>query len=184
MSTHLISMHLTVVRVVLTNPVMTALMVYELVRNNQLTGSVIATSPQFNYMIGPSSEVLINIGARFIPSVYSCMPPWIGFGMVLMDQLYEASRSSSSLLRAILLLYYQVSHESSRRWICRLISSPPDRTCSIEEICGHGGFPGGEPDRESFQYLSSCSKLKPPQRHGVSSSRSFCTSESSISYST
>lgn len=49
---------------------MTCLMIYELVRNNQLTGSVIATSPQFNYMIGPSSEVLINIGARFIPYVY------------------------------------------------------------------------------------------------------------------
>lgn len=59
-------------RIMLTHLVMTALMVYELVRNNQLTGSVIATSPQFNYMIGPSSEVLINIGARFIPSVDFC----------------------------------------------------------------------------------------------------------------
>jgi hypothetical protein len=49
--------------------VMTCVMIYELVRNKQLTGSVIATSPQFNYMIGPSSDVLINIGARFIPSV-------------------------------------------------------------------------------------------------------------------
>lgn len=47
--------------------VMTGVMIYELVRNKQLTGSVIATSPRFNYMIGPSSEVLINIGARFIP---------------------------------------------------------------------------------------------------------------------
>jgi hypothetical protein len=49
--------------------VMTCVMIYELVRNKQLTGSVIATSPQFNYMIGPSSDVLINIGARFIPYV-------------------------------------------------------------------------------------------------------------------
>jgi hypothetical protein len=49
---------------------MTCLMIYELVRNKQLTGSVIATSPQFNYMIGPSSEVLINIGARFIPYAF------------------------------------------------------------------------------------------------------------------
>jgi len=49
---------------------MTGMMIYELVRNKQLTGSVIATSPQFNYMIGPSSDVLINIGARFIPYVF------------------------------------------------------------------------------------------------------------------
>jgi hypothetical protein len=47
--------------------VMTALMVYELIRNNSLTGSPIALKPNFNYMIGPTSEVLINIGARFPP---------------------------------------------------------------------------------------------------------------------
>jgi hypothetical protein len=47
--------------------VMSGLMVYELIRNNQLTGSPIALKPNFNYMIGPTSEVLINIGARFPP---------------------------------------------------------------------------------------------------------------------
>lgn len=54
--------------------VMTGVMIYELVRNKQLTGSVIATSPHFNYMIGPSSEVLINVGARFIPCVILFAP--------------------------------------------------------------------------------------------------------------
>lgn len=47
--------------------IMTCLMIWELVVNKQKTGSVIATKPTFNYMIGPSFEVLINIGARFVP---------------------------------------------------------------------------------------------------------------------
>jgi hypothetical protein len=47
--------------------VMCSLMVYELVKNNSITGSPIATKPQFNYMIGPQPSVLINIGARFPP---------------------------------------------------------------------------------------------------------------------
>lgn len=47
--------------------IMACLMIWELVVNKQKTGSVIATKPTFNYMIGPSSEVLINIGARFVP---------------------------------------------------------------------------------------------------------------------
>lgn len=47
--------------------IMTCLMIWELIVNKQKTGSVIATKPTFNYMIGPSFEVLINIGARFVP---------------------------------------------------------------------------------------------------------------------
>ncbi|KAI8336250.1 rhomboid family-domain-containing protein [Chlamydoabsidia padenii] len=46
---------------------MLAIMIYELVRNYQLTGSVIQTQPNFNVMIGPSFSVLINIGAKFTP---------------------------------------------------------------------------------------------------------------------
>lgn len=39
----------------------------EIARNAVLTGSPIATKPQFNPMIGPQTTVLINMGARFIP---------------------------------------------------------------------------------------------------------------------
>lgn len=48
-------------------PVMCAVMVYELVENNRIQGSPISTKPYFNYMLGPSSPVLIGIGARFAP---------------------------------------------------------------------------------------------------------------------
>ncbi|KAL7409585.1 rhomboid family-domain-containing protein [Mrakia frigida] len=42
-------------------------MIFELVKNKQLTGSVIAIKPSFNWMIGPSSATLVNVGARFVP---------------------------------------------------------------------------------------------------------------------
>ncbi|BGP19040.1 hypothetical protein JCM10213_009250 [Rhodosporidiobolus nylandii] len=45
--------------------IMSAVMIYELVRMNSVTGSAIQTKPSFNVMIGPSAEVLIGLGARF-----------------------------------------------------------------------------------------------------------------------
>lgn len=41
--------------------------VAEIARNAVLTGSPIAIKPQINPMIGPSTHVLINMGARFVP---------------------------------------------------------------------------------------------------------------------
>ena len=56
---------------------MTAVLIYEIMQNNTLTGSPIAIHPNFNYMIGPSAEVLINIGARFPPCMkfVEALPP-------------------------------------------------------------------------------------------------------------
>lgn len=63
---------------------MTGIMIYELIRNHALTGSVIATKPYFNYMIGPSSSVLINIGARFPPcmKLVEAVPPTFNFACI------------------------------------------------------------------------------------------------------
>jgi membrane associated rhomboid family serine protease len=44
-----------------------AVFIAEIVRNATLTGSPIMIRPQFNPMIGPSSQVLINMGARYVP---------------------------------------------------------------------------------------------------------------------
>ena len=69
------------IHITLTIPVMTGVMVYELVRNHSVTGSVIATRPVFNYMIGPSPGVLINLGARFPPCMkyVDAVPPTFSF---------------------------------------------------------------------------------------------------------
>ncbi|WWC91298.1 uncharacterized protein L201_006241 [Kwoniella dendrophila CBS 6074] len=98
--------------------VMTSLMVYELVANYQAMGSPIATKPTFNPMIGPSSEVLINIGARFPPCMkyVEALPPT--FSLACLNDT----------------------------------SSTPTTQCSIEEICGHGGFHGENPD-QSWRFV-------------------------------
>ncbi|KAI5461216.1 hypothetical protein BGZ63DRAFT_229950 [Mariannaea sp. PMI_226] len=43
----------------------------EIVRNGILTGSPIMIKPQFNPMIGPSTQVLINMGARYVPCMHN-----------------------------------------------------------------------------------------------------------------
>jgi hypothetical protein len=60
---------------------MVGVMVYEIVQNNNLTGNPIATRPTFNYMIGPTPSVLINIGARFPPcmKLVADIPPTFNF---------------------------------------------------------------------------------------------------------
>jgi len=39
----------------------------QIINNAILTGSPIMINPQFNYMIGPSTQVMINMGARYVP---------------------------------------------------------------------------------------------------------------------
>jgi membrane associated rhomboid family serine protease len=43
----------------------------EIIKNGIMTGSPIQTKPQFNYMIGPSTAVLINMGARYVPCMHN-----------------------------------------------------------------------------------------------------------------
>ncbi|KAH7132535.1 rhomboid family membrane protein [Dendryphion nanum] len=43
----------------------------ELIRNGILTGTPIQLKPSFNYMIGPSQHVLINMGARYSPCMHN-----------------------------------------------------------------------------------------------------------------
>ncbi|KAI8628628.1 rhomboid-domain-containing protein [Xylariaceae sp. FL1651] len=44
-----------------------AVFIAELVKSAQLTGSPIQTTPSVNPMIGPSQQVLINMGSRYVP---------------------------------------------------------------------------------------------------------------------
>ncbi|ORY26257.1 hypothetical protein BCR39DRAFT_470533 [Naematelia encephala] len=99
--------------------VMTAVLVFELVRNFNATGSVIALHPTVNYMVGPSSEVLINIGARFPPCMHlvEAIPPTFEF---------ECLNDTSST---------------------------PTTSCTLEEICGHGGFHGQDPN-QSWRFVA------------------------------
>ncbi|KAK5993311.1 Rhomboid-type serine protease 2 [Cladobotryum mycophilum] len=48
-----------------------AVFIAEVVKNGILTGSPIMIKPQFNPMIGPSTQVLINMGARYAPCMHN-----------------------------------------------------------------------------------------------------------------
>src|ERR1700744_1296228 len=53
---------LTIIAVWILTVAMVAVMIYELVRNDQEQGSPISTKPVFNPLIGPSQSALINFG--------------------------------------------------------------------------------------------------------------------------
>jgi len=48
-----------------------AVFIGEIVRNGLLTGTPIMIKPQFNFMIGPSTQVMINMGARYAPCMHN-----------------------------------------------------------------------------------------------------------------
>lgn len=50
--------------------VQTVVFIVEFIKMGVLTGSPIATQPSFNPMIGPSTYLLINMGARFTPCMH------------------------------------------------------------------------------------------------------------------
>ncbi|PFH62080.1 hypothetical protein XA68_15171 [Ophiocordyceps unilateralis] len=48
-----------------------AVFIAEIIKNGVLTGSPIMIKPQFNPMIGPSTQVMINMGARFVACMHN-----------------------------------------------------------------------------------------------------------------
>lgn len=102
-----------------------AVFIAELVKAAQLTGSPIQTQPQFNPMIGPSQQVLINMGSRFVP----CMKNVDGV------QNYRAPAGST---------------EPGFGWPCpNTTSNDPNNDsnkCSLSELCGFAGVPNPEWD--------------------------------------
>lgn len=75
-----------------------AVFCFELAQNSKLTGSVIATKPQFNPMIGPSTDVLISIGARFAP----CMRKVASFNNTDPTMLYPCPGRTDTILNCTL----------------------------------------------------------------------------------
>lgn len=83
----------------------------------QLTGSPIMTKPTFNPMIGPSTYVLINMGARFVP----CMKN--------VDGIQNANET----------IYWNCPNSTSTD------PTDPSNRCSLSELCGFGGVPNPRP---------------------------------------
>ncbi|KAJ3332632.1 hypothetical protein HDU76_013587 [Blyttiomyces sp. JEL0837] len=96
-------------------------LIVSFVLNNQATGSVIETNP-FNVMIGPSPGILIQMGARFVPCIRG--------GTVLRGALIvcpDGIQSDTTLLNPT--------------------TGQNDKVCTLEQICGLGGFHGNAPNQ-------------------------------------
>lgn len=102
--------------------------IVELVKGAQLTGSPIQTKPQFNPMIGPSQQVLINMGSRYVP----CMKNVDGV------QNYRAPAGVT---------------ENGFGWPCpnttSLDPNNDSNKCSLSELCGFDGVPNPEWDPDN-----------------------------------
>jgi hypothetical protein len=70
----------------------------ELGRNFQLQGTPISVKPYFNPMIGPSTDCLINIGARFVP----CMRSVAQFNNTVENSLFPCPNRTTSDLQCTL----------------------------------------------------------------------------------
>lgn len=84
----------------------------ELIKNGILTGSPIQTKPSFNYMIGPSYNVLINMGARYSPCMHN---------------IEQISKSRTK--------YWPCPNSTSD------VITHPSNMCTLSERCGMGGVP-------------------------------------------
>ncbi|ODV78258.1 rhomboid-domain-containing protein, partial [Suhomyces tanzawaensis NRRL Y-17324] len=82
--------------------------IVELVKMSQLTGSAFQSKPYFNPMLGPSTYVLINMGARYVP----CMHQIEG-----------------------------ITDDPSIAFPCANSTNVDTNVCSLNELCGLGGFP-------------------------------------------
>ncbi|KAI1345692.1 hypothetical protein F5Y01DRAFT_47359 [Xylaria sp. FL0043] len=102
-----------------------AVFIAELVKAAQLTGSPIQTSPTVNPMIGPSSQVLINMGSRYVPcmknvnGIQNYVPP-PGYNLIEPGFPFPCPNSTSNN------------------------SQDPSNMCSLSELCGFGGVPNPE----------------------------------------
>ncbi|KAF6845370.1 rhomboid family membrane protein [Colletotrichum musicola] len=93
--------------------VQVAVFIAEIVKNVQLTRSPIMTKPSFNPMIGPSTYVMINMGARYV----ACMHNVKGIQDSNVSFTWPCPNSTSSDVNADV------------------------NKCSLSDLCGFGGVP-------------------------------------------
>ncbi|KAL0944120.1 rhomboid family membrane protein [Colletotrichum truncatum] len=93
--------------------VQVAVFIAEIVKNAQLTGSPIMTKPSFNPMIGPSTYVMINMGARYV----ACMHNVKGIQDLGETITWPCPNSTSS------------------------DANNPSNQCGLGDLCGFGGVP-------------------------------------------
>ncbi|KAJ2973304.1 hypothetical protein NUW58_g8968 [Xylaria curta] len=99
-----------------------AVFIAELVKAAQLTGSPIQTTPVFNPVIGPSQEVLISMGSRYVP----CMKNVNGV------QNYVPRSDNPPKTPGF---NFHCPNSTTNDPLS------PSNQCTLSEVCGFGGVP-------------------------------------------
>ncbi|KAJ3100900.1 hypothetical protein HDU97_001840 [Phlyctochytrium planicorne] len=94
-----------------------------LILNLQWTGTPIQTNP-FNVMIGPTPGILIQMGARFLPCIRNTT---LNTGSEPLILCPDGIKSNTTALNAA--------------------TNQMAPSCTLEQLCGLGGFNGGEPNQ-------------------------------------
>lgn len=89
-----------------------------------LTGSPIMIKPQFNYMIGPSTQVMINMGARYAPCMHN------------VDEIQGSDK--------------YVKDEGEVPFLCPN-ATKWEETCPLSTLCGFDGVPNPKFDGNEKQ---------------------------------
>ncbi|KAF2005567.1 rhomboid-domain-containing protein [Amniculicola lignicola CBS 123094] len=108
----------------------------ELIKNGMLTGSPIQIKPQFNIMIGPSRNVLINMGARYTPCMHT------------IDQILHFRINSSDTTSPYVELPFLCPNTTTDQID---FENKKQDQCSLGELCGFGGVPYQEPGTDYKQ---------------------------------
>ncbi|KAK5199691.1 hypothetical protein LTR47_001580 [Exophiala xenobiotica] len=93
--------------------------IVEIIKNSIITGSPIMIHPQFNPMIGPSTYVQINMGARFVPCMH--VVPGVQDATVPINWPCPNTTTSDA--------------------------NSPSNHCDLSELCGFSGFNDAHPNQ-------------------------------------
>lgn len=108
---------------------MVAIMIYELVRNSQEQGTPISFHPVVNPMLGPSETALVNFGVSIQAR-----------NVLSLIQLLGARYPACMKVVEGIPLDIQFGCPNNT-------ANPPTILCSLEAVCGFGGFHGGNPNQ-------------------------------------
>ncbi|KAI7855096.1 rhomboid family-domain-containing protein [Circinella umbellata] len=132
----------------------------ELLVSKETVGEFIELKP-FNYMLGPSIQIIIQTGARFPPCMRNTahMPPTQNYICInattaetiqtsTFISLFESENEVSTTQRLLQQENNITESENNTDYMMEL------SICSLEDICGFGGFANEKAPDQAFRFLT------------------------------
>lgn len=137
----------------------------EVLLSKQSSGEFFELNP-FNYMLGPSMEIMIQVGARFAPCMrhVDSMPPDERY--VCLHTIAEKNKTPSAAAAAAAVAALGKSNSSSTAWVgsqSMLLLDPVvnlgdprilNSSCSLSSICGMTAFHQNQVPDQTYRLLT------------------------------